>query len=723
VLVLLPYAPWLAWVCPLIGAACTIALPRTRRALSNVIAVASIGLSAVFAFSLVPEVLAGVAFDWRVAWYAVEVSVLVDPLNVVMACVVSLIGLLVTLFSVAYMADEPELTRFWFLIQLFIGGYLTIVLSGHLLLTFIGWELVGLTCMALASFWYRDPAKAATGLKTGLILRVGDLALLAAVLSIGVHAGSLHLRDLEANGGWAVALAEAGALEVTLLLFLLGAVVKAAQFPLQEWLPDMLAASPSCFNALTECLAGPFLVARLLPAFHTAWVAGADGVAVYFLATAWIGVITALLTALLATARRNVFRALAYSVSSVIGYMLTALGLAGLSADYAPGYLAGTFLLTVDAFVTGLLFLTAALVAYAVRSDALQDMAGYPSSLAHRGLEVGVFATIGVPPLSGFWIANWIQTVALGLAAASSQPLLAASGYLIFGLLIVTGGITAFYGLRMLWVLLGRHEPRTDSPAPLRAIPRLMRAALAVMVLVTMLIDFLVPLLIPEFNRFFAAIVPTPFLGDVFAVGWYILPSISTVLSIVALTLGALPAYRIYRSGRLDAARLLRRSVVLRTGHRVLAHRLYLNAAYRRLTRAAVAVATGGLGPVERALNWVVVEVGRRVLAVATGGLGPVERALNWVGIALLQIKGFNQIFDLATQYVISIAEWLYPRVELAGLEAAYRAIPTAFTRVADRLRDLQTGVLSYNMLGLLLGVILLALSLLFFGGALGGLF
>jgi NADH-quinone oxidoreductase subunit L len=719
VLVLLPYAPWLAWVCPLIGAACTITLPRTRRALSNVIAVASIGLSAVFAFSLVPEVLAGVAFDWRVAWYAVEVSVLVDPLNVVMACVVSLIGLLVTLFSVAYMADEPELTRFWFLIQLFIGGYLTIVLSGHLLLTFIGWELVGLTCMALASFWYRDPAKAATGLKTGLILRVGDLALLAAVLSIGVHAGSLHLRDLEANGGWAVALAEAGALEVTLLLFLIGAVVKAAQFPLQEWLPDMLAASPSCFNALTECLAGPFLVARLLPAFHTAWVAGADGVAVYFLATAWIGVITALLTALLATARRNVFRALAYSVSSVIGYMLTALGLAGLSADYAPGYLAGTFLLTVDAFVTGLLFLTAALVAYAVRSDALRDMAGYPSRLAHRGLEVGVFATIGVPPLSGFWIANWIQTVALGLAAASSQPLLAASGYLIFGLLIVTGGVTAFYGLRMLWVLLGRNEPRTDASAPLRAIPRLMRAALAVMVLVTMLIDFLVPLLIPEFNRFFAAIVPTPFLGDVFAVGWYILPSISTVLSIVALTLGALPAYQIYCSGRLDAARLLRRSVVLRTGHRVLAHRLYLNVAYRRLTRAAVAVATGGLGPVERALDRVVVEVGRRVHIASALFF----RYLEIEGIALLQIKGFNQIFDLATQYVISIAEWLYPRVELAGLEAAYRAIPTAFTRVADRLRDLQTGVLSYNMLGLLLGVILLALSLLFFGGALGGLF
>jgi NADH-quinone oxidoreductase subunit L len=713
-----------------------------RRELSNAVAVASIGLSVVFAFSLVPEVLAGVVFDWRIAWYAVEVSVLVDPLNVVMACVVSLIGLLVTLFSVGYMKGEPELTRFWFLIQLFIGGYLTIVLSGHLLLTFIGWELVGLTCMALASFWYRDPAKAATGLKTGLLLRVGDLALLAAVLAIGIHAGSLNLRDLEANGGWAVALAESGALEVTLLLFLFGAVVKAAQFPLQEWLPDMLAASPSCFNALTECLAGPFLVARLLPAFHTAWAAGVDGVAIYFLATAWIGVVTALLAALLATTQRNVFHALAYSVSSIIGYMLTALGLAGLSADYAPGYLAGTFLLTVDAFVTGLLFLTTALVAYAVHSDTLRDMAGYPSRLAHRGLEVGVFAMIGVPPLSGFWIANWIQTVALGLAAASPQPLLAASGYLIFGLLIVTGGVTAFYGLRMLWMLLG---PRNAAPGPRRVIPRLMRVALTGMILVTMLIDFLVPLLIPEFNRFFAAIVPTPFLVDVFAVGWYILPSISTVLSIAALTLGALPAYRIYRTGQLDAAQLLRRSVVLRVGHRVLSHRLYFNAAYHRVTRAAVAVATRGLGPVERALDRIVVEVGRRVHAVATRGLGPVERALDRIvvevgrrvhtasviffryleleGISMLQIKGFNQIFDLATQYVITLSEWLYPRVELAGLDAAYRAIPTAFTRVADRLRDMQTGVLSYNMLGLLLGVVLLALSLLFFGGAFGRLF
>ena len=136
--------------------------------------------------------------------------------------------------------------------------------------------------------------------------------------------------------------------------------------------------------------------------------------------------------------------------------MLVAFGVAALSPDIVPGYLAGTFLLTVDAFITGLLSLSAACLAYLARSENLDQMGGIRSRLAHRGIEVGVFAMIGIPPLSGFWSSNWIQTVTLSLAESASrvgQTVIAASSHILFGLLLLTGGITAFYGLRLLWLL------------------------------------------------------------------------------------------------------------------------------------------------------------------------------------------------------------------------------------------------------------------------------
>ncbi|MCW4021196.1 MAG: proton-conducting transporter membrane subunit, partial [Candidatus Bathyarchaeota archaeon] len=461
---MLPYAPWLCWIIPILGAAFTPLVGAIRRRFSSYLAVLTIGISAFFSFSMIPDILAGHIIDLRIPWLYPELGVLVDPLSVLMACVITCIGFLVTIFSVAYMREEPSLARFWFLIQFFIGGYVIIVIADNLLFMFIGWEIVGLCCTGLAAFWHRDPERAHMGLKTFMILRVADALFLASILLIYIHSGTLNITELAESSNWLGELSKAGLLFITALMFFGGAVGKAAQFPLQEWLPDALAASPSSFNALTECLAGPFIIARVLPIFHAG--NGYAGIVNFFLVVAFAGAITAVVSALIAMAQDNIFKVLSYCISSVIGYMMAAFGLAGLMADISLGYLAGTFLLTIDAFVSALLFLTAAYVSYAVGSDSLHHMSGIKSRIAYRSMEIGALAVGGIPPLSGFWCTNWIQTVAwdfAGEAGSRGQFWLMASGYLIFALLIIGAGVTAFYGLRMMGLVFRKDIHRSEE--------------------------------------------------------------------------------------------------------------------------------------------------------------------------------------------------------------------------------------------------------------------
>jgi len=427
---LLPYAPWLCWIIPILGGVVTPLVGAVRRRLSSWLAVLSIGMSVFFSLSMIPEILVGHIVNLKIPWLYPQLQVLVDPLSVLMACVITCIGFLVTVFSVAYMREEPSLARFWFLIQLFIGGYVIIVVADNLLFMFVGWEIVGICCTGLAAFWHRDPKKAHMGLKTFMVLRVADTLLLASILLIYTYSGTLNITELAESSNWLAELSKSGMLFITAFMFFGGAIGKSAQFPMQEWLPDALAASPSSFNALTECLAGPFLMARVLPIFHKG--IGYADITNFFLVMAFVGALTAVISALIAAAQINIFRVLSYCISSVIGYMMAAFGLAGLMADISWGYLAGTFLLTIDAFVSALLFLTAAYISYTVGSNNLHYMGGFRSRIAHRSMEVGALAVGGIPPLSGFWCTNWIQTVAWDFAREAGLKgdfVLMVSGY------------------------------------------------------------------------------------------------------------------------------------------------------------------------------------------------------------------------------------------------------------------------------------------------------
>jgi len=681
---LLPYAPWLCWLIPIVGTAVTPLVGAVRRKFSSYLAVLSIGISALFSFSMIPDVYFGtVQPDLMSPWISnsiFQAGVRIDPLSVLMACVIACIGFLVTIFSVGYMQEEPSLARFWFLIQLFIGGYVVIVMADNLLFMFIGWEIVGVCCTGLAAFWYKDPNKARMGLKTFLVLHVADVLLLASILIIYAYSHTLNIMELSQNNNWMGELARSGLLFITAFMFFGGAVGKAAQFPLQEWLPDALAASPSSFNALTECLAGPFLMVRVLPIFHEASLMGYSGMVNFFLVMTFVGALTAVISALIAMVQVNIFKVLSYGISSVIGYMMAAFGLAGLMTDMSWGYLAGTFLLMVDAFVSALLFLTGAYISYAVGSDNLHHMGGFKSRIAHRSMEVGALALGGVPPLSGFWCTNWIQTIAwdfAGEAGIKGQFMLMISGYVIFALLIVGAGITAFYALRMMGLVF-RKESYGSEGKVIRRPPSLMRISLAATLVVTAFLDFLALLLIPSFNKFLLPLLGTLTFSNIVDVLMYIVPSISTVLTCVAVAVGGYPAYQLYIARRVNPVKLVEEHRFLGKVYGFLWNRCYIDALYHKVADGTIAFSNIVYKRLERSID-----------------------LLNY-GVA-----GFFR----------RLSSVMYKYPELRGIDALNYFLAHFVTSFARRFRKTHTGVLSYNILTAFVGVIILIVLLLLFGG------
>ena len=715
---LLPYAPWLCWIVPVVGGLLTpvFGLVGELRRFRDHLAVASIGLSAVLSLSMMPDAFQGQVNDMCVFPPPMAVGVLVDPLSVLMACVVSIIGLAVAVFSVGYMREDPSKTRFWFIMQLFIAGYMLVVMADNFLLMFIGWEIVGLSVTCLTSFVYRKRRKVRLGLKVNSILRVGDVALLFFILVVYAYSGTFNYAELSSANNWISELSQSGLLLFSSLMLFIGIIGKAAQFPLHEWLPDMLVGTPSSSNALTECLAGPYLMARALPIFRGAFVSGYNELSFFFLTVAWVGSITGFVTALTATAQRHPQRVMAYSISSIIGYMLAALGLAGLNENMTSGYLAGTTILTVDAFISALLILSTVYVSYAVESEDLHKLGGYDNRIVHRGMEVAVFAVVNLPPFSGFWLSNWVQNLALELpekAQGMADATIVYSGYGLFALLILTGGVSAFYALRLMGLTFsGPHSKRK-----VRNVPLSMRVSFVALLVVTAILDLSVPLLMPLLNQFYLPIVQEVVFNSVFDVLWYIIPSVSTVLTISALIVGGYISRMLYIKRRIEPDEITQRYPILRGIHATLLNRCYINAFYDRVAHTAINLSQ------------------------------MLYRNVEMEGIRRPRIRGINEFFDLAVRWMISLSRWVYSSVELAGLERFNQGIAEKLTnlsqrtyqsvelggfeefnkgiaqdatRFSEKLRKTQTGVLSHNMLVVFLGMIIVLVLFLMFGGYLG---
>ena len=348
---------WLIPVIPLGAALLILSLSNSRRTVCATLAV--LGQAAAFILSVAaliptlrtPHYVAFSNFTWfTFGEQAVRLGWLLDPLTAAMIVMITLVSLCIFVFSIGYMAVDKNFTRFFAYLSFFTAAMLGVVIANSLLLLFICWELVGLASYLLIGFWIDKPSAAAAAKKAFITTRIGDMGFFLGLVWLYHGTGTLLFYDggagcIETAGLAALA---AAATSIALLIFC-GAAGKSGQFPLHVWLPDaMEGPTPvsALIHAATMVAAGVFLVARVYPLFN---VGAVHGVTPSLTVVVWVGVITALMAALIAIAQADIKRILAYSTVSQLGLMMVSLGVGGMAA--------GIIHLLAHGFFKALLFL------------------------------------------------------------------------------------------------------------------------------------------------------------------------------------------------------------------------------------------------------------------------------------------------------------------------------------------------------------------------------
>ena len=350
---------WLIPVLPFVSAALLLLFgSRLSRRAVHAIGIGSIGLAALVtilvAASFLNSAPAGnsytqVQWTWiNVAGFQPQIGFYLDALSLVMILVVTCVGFLIHIYSAAFMIEDPDYSRFFGYMNLFVASMITLLLGNNLLLLLLGWEGVGLCSYLLIGFWYTDPKNGAAARKAFIVTRVGDSAMMLALYLLFANLGTLQIQDLmqRAAEQWQPGSTYA---VVAALLLLAGAAGKSAQLPLQVWLPDAMAGptpTSALIHAATMVTAGVYLIARTHVLFSLAPAAQ--------LAVGAVGAATLLLAGFSALTQHDIKRILAYSTVSQIGYMFLALGVGA--------WQAAMFHFLTHAFFKALLFLGAGVV-------------------------------------------------------------------------------------------------------------------------------------------------------------------------------------------------------------------------------------------------------------------------------------------------------------------------------------------------------------------------
>ncbi|HSA75269.1 MAG TPA: NADH-quinone oxidoreductase subunit L [Candidatus Nitrosocosmicus sp.] len=457
---------WLIWMTPFIGAAFIPILRKKSERIKSFVAVGSSILSALLALSILPLGLSNGEIHSQIPWFSalnLEAGILADPLAIIMSNLVAWISAAIFVYSVSYMHKQKSLIRYWFFMLFFIGSMQLIVLSDNLLMVFFGWEGVGLASYALIGFWYQDRRKdyvgkeghtvwgipqwtspTHAGIKAFLLNRAGDVMMLSGMFMIFMYAGTFGFRELLADQTWAHEMMQQNLLVPAAVLIFGGAIGKSAQFPLNEWLLEAMTGPTSVsalIHAATMVKAGVFLVARIAPLFFALSVFNMQQ---FFEIVAWVGAITAMLLATQALVNPEIKKVLAYSTGSQIGYMMLALGIAGLSTNFVDGYTAGFFHLISHALFKASLFMAAGAILHTVHSRFMNDMGGLRKNMrkTYIFMLLASLSLAGAPLItSGFWSKD-------AIFASILESNYEFSSYLFF-IAVTVAVMTAFYSFRM----------------------------------------------------------------------------------------------------------------------------------------------------------------------------------------------------------------------------------------------------------------------------------
>jgi NADH-quinone oxidoreductase subunit L len=392
-------------------------------------------------------------YEWMVLGNLVmEIGFLVDGLTAMMMVVVTFVSLMVHIYTIGYMRDDPGYQRFFAYISLFTFSMLMLVMSNNFLQLFFGWEAVGLVSYLLIGFWYKKPTAIHANMKAFLVNRVGDFGFILGIGLIAAHAGTLNYGEAFAQTEQIAQLSFPGTdwsmITVACICLFIGAMGKSAQVPLHVWLPDSME-GPTPISALihaaTMVTAGIFMVARMSPLFEL------SDVALNFVLV--IGAVTALFMGFLGIIQNDIKRVVAYSTLSQLGYMTVALG--------ASAYSVAVFHLMTHAFFKALLFLAAGSVIIGMHHDQdIRNMGGLRKYMPITWITalLGSLALIGTPLFAGFYSKDSIIIA----VAASNLP---ATGFATFA--VIAGVfVTAFYSFRMYFLVFHGEERFRHKPFP-----------------------------------------------------------------------------------------------------------------------------------------------------------------------------------------------------------------------------------------------------------------
>ncbi len=477
-------------------------------------------------------------YTWfSVGGLTVPVGTLVDPLSMTMCLFVTFVSALIHLYSIGYMKHDRDYSKFFIYLNLFVFSMLLLVLANNLLLTFVGWEGVGVCSYWLVAFWFQRESAASAGKKAFIYNRIGDAGFLVAIFLLFEKTGTVQYESGPGGGifGQLSHLSPEVATAAVLLLFL-AATGKSAQIPLFNWLPDaMEGPTPvsALIHAATMVTAGVYLLCRLNPLLHLSH----NGT----LVVAIVGAVTAFVAATIACAQQDIKKVLAFSTVSQIGYMILAVG--------SGAYIAAIFLMVAHAFFKGLLFLGAGSVIHGLDDEQdLKRMGALRRYMKWTTITftIGFLAIAGIPPLSGFWAKGDV----LDNTWAHYKPLW------VIG--VITAVLTAYYMSRLEILAFGGEE-RFDKPGP-HGEPALHTPHESPWVM-------RLPLVILAFFAFFAGALDLPwvhtdnlqsFLAPVFSgtlyndhLGskgeWYL-----AVIDIAAAFAGVIVAYMLWRGTEVD---------------------------------------------------------------------------------------------------------------------------------------------------------------------------
>jgi NADH-quinone oxidoreductase subunit L len=413
-----------------------------------------------------------------------EIGFLIDPLTALMMVVVTFVSLMVHVYTIGYMAEDPGYQRFFSYISLFTFSMLMLVMANNFLQLFFGWEAVGLVSYLLIGFWYTRESAVYANLKAFLVNRVGDFGFILGIALVLAHFGTLDYQQV-----FNEAKSFQGELTLICILLFLGAMGKSAQFPLHVWLPDSME-GPTPISALihaaTMVTAGIFMVARMAPLYEFSEAARS--------VVLIIGSITAISMALVALTQYDIKRVVAYSTLSQLGYMTAALG--------ASAYSAAIFHLMTHAFFKAVLFLAAGSVIIALHHEQdMRRMGGLKRymPLTYWTMLIGAISSVGIPGFAGFFSKDAI------IEAVHHSPTPgAAFGYLC---VLLTVFVTAAYTFRLVFMAF-HGQPRFDAAHPPHESPPVVTVPLVLLAIPSIFSGWFVGEIV--FGNYFGDSLPAP---------------------------------------------------------------------------------------------------------------------------------------------------------------------------------------------------------------------